>query len=82
MLANDMKKGQLGTMRGTGWRFEIADNKKGVIRMATVDGAYKEMGSIYIHDIESLDNADGTTGQIEFTPAQEKQIAAIKGAGY
>ena len=50
MLANDMKKGQMGT-QVNGWKFEIYDNLKGVTRMAKVWGLYTEIGSIYIHDI-------------------------------
>ena len=72
MLANDMKKGQKGVLK-SGWRFEIADNKKGIIRMATVWGDYTEMGSIYIDDIEHL-WVDEVSEPIEFTPAQQKQV--------
>ena len=81
MLANDMKKGQMGTQVG-GRRYEIADNLKGVTRMAKVWGAYTEIGSIYIHDIATLDMPDGSIEKIEFSPAQTKQIARIKSAGF
>ena len=81
MLANDMKKGQLGT-QVNGWRFEIYDNLKGVTRMAKVWGLYTEIGSIYIHDIASLEMPDGSTERIEFSPAQVKAIARIKSAGF
>ena len=81
MLANDMKKGQRGT-QVNGWSFEIADNLKGVTRMAKVWGLYAEIGSIYIHEIATLDMPDGSTERIEFTPRQSKQIAFIKAAGF
>jgi hypothetical protein len=81
MLANDMKKGQMGT-QVNGWKFEIADNLKGVTRMAKVWGLYTEIGNIYIHNIASLDMPDGSTEKIEFSPAQVKQIGRIKLAGF
>ena len=76
MLQNDMKKGQLGVLRN-GWRFRIEDNKKGNIRMATVYGFATEMGSIYTHDIESLE-VDGRSELLEQTPAQKKNSARIQ----
>ena len=86
MLANDMRKGQLGTTTD-GIKFRIEDNKKGMIRMATVScvdiygstvGLFDEMGSIYVYDIETLIMEDGSSEPIEFTPKQIKQIASIK----
>jgi hypothetical protein len=89
MLANDMKKGQTGTLRDTGWAFKIEDNKKGVIRTATVYGLYTEIGSIYIHDIETVNTVQalsgfltGETEALEYSPQQTKQIANIKRAGF
>ena len=79
MLANDMKKGQLGTLHN-GWNFKIEDNKKGVIRMCTVYGAYTEMGSVYIHDMNTLTMPDGSVEKIEFSDRQQKQIDKIKTA--
>ena len=81
MLANDMKKGQLGkTTHGV--KFRIEDNKKGMIRLATVYGStvglFIVLRSIYVHDIETLIMQDGSTEPIEFTPKQIKQIASIK----
>ena len=68
MLQNDMKKGQMGVLKN-GWRFRIEDNKKGNIRLATVYGFATEMGSIYTHDIDSLE-VDGRSEPLEQTPAQ------------
>ena len=81
MLANSMRKGQTGTQIN-GWDFEIADNLKGVIRLALVHGFVSEIGSIYIHDIATLDMPDGTTERIEFSPTQAKKIALIKAVGF
>jgi len=74
MLVNEMKKGQRGIMKGTGWEFEIQDNKKGIIRMALVHGIYSEIGSIYVDDIRALIGPDGEQMKPEFTPAQVKNI--------
>ena len=77
MLQNDMKKGQMGVLKN-GWRFRIEDNKKGNVRLATVYGDYlTEMGSIYTHDIASLE-VDGKSEPLEQTPAQAKQSAKIQ----
>jgi len=76
MLQNDMKKGQTGTLKD-GVRFQIEDNKKGNIRMATVYassmGLFDEMGSIYTSEIATVDMLDGTTQRLEQTPKQAKQ---------
>ena len=77
MLANDMKKGQTGVLFTTGWKFRIEDNKKGNIRLATVWGFDTEMGSIYIHDIDSVDLPDGTTEPIELSKDQQKKADLI-----
>jgi hypothetical protein len=49
---NDIKKGTIGYLKDTGWKFEMVDNKKGNIRMAKVFGLCTEIGSIYSHDID------------------------------
>jgi len=74
MLANDMKKGQTGR-QVNGWKFEIMDNRRGNIRLAKVYGNYTEIGSIYVHDIDTVDMPDGSTEKVEFTPAQAKKVA-------
>lgn len=65
MNTNELKKGDLIRLRN-GWIAEIADNKKGNIRMAKVYGHYTETGSVYAHDIEvklTLTNGDAETGR-------------------
>lgn len=77
MLANDIKAGRVGYLTN-GWRFTMADNMRGVVRVATVEGFYTETGSIYMHDIDYIINDEGNPEQVEFTAGQRKQIAKIK----
>lgn len=70
MKTNELRKGDMVRLRN-GWTAEIADNRKGNIRMATVFGAFTEMGSIYAHDIVQYITADRRV-MIEHTPAQKK----------
>ena len=81
MLANDIKKGNTGTLIN-GWEFRIEDNNKGLIRMATVYGFYTEMSSIYMHNIASVNMPNGNIEKIEFTADQQKKINNIKMAGF
>ena len=81
MLANDMKKGTIVRLRYTGWRATIADNAKGLIRMADVEGWEREMGSIYVHDIAYVETADGPE-PVELTKAQARQDATIRAFGF
>ena len=81
MLANDMRKGTVVRLRHTGWRATIMDNKKGLIRLADVEGLYREIGSIYVHDIAYVETDQGPV-KLDFTPAQAKQITFIKAAGF
>jgi hypothetical protein len=53
MKTNDLKKGAYVRLRN-GWYAQIADNKRGNIRMATVYGLYTETGSVYAHDIAEV----------------------------
>ena len=48
---NDLKKGTQ-IMLKSGWAAVLYDNKKGNTRLAEVDGIFKEIGSIYSHDID------------------------------
>jgi len=51
MKTNDLKKGRMIRL-ANGWFAIMADNQRGNIRMADVDGMYRETGSVYAHDIE------------------------------
>lgn len=53
MQSNQIKKGDLLLLKN-GWKAVMFDNKKGNIRMAEVDGLYKEIGSIYVWDIDCV----------------------------
>ena len=77
MLANDMRKGQMGTLKDTRWRFRIEDNLRGMTRLATVWGLFTEMGSIYVHDIAYLDGPNGPE-PLDLTPEQQKKASKIK----
>ena len=50
MKTNDIKKGMVVELNN-GWFGIMADNMKGNTRMVDVDGMYREMGSVYSHDI-------------------------------
>ena len=50
MKTNDIKKGMVVELRN-GWYGIMADNMKGNTRMVDVDGLYREIGSVYSHDI-------------------------------
>lgn len=86
---NDLKKG-MWVLLAIGWLAQIADNKKGNIRMATVYGLYTEMGSIYAWDIvakladDTRPEAPGwvKVANIELTPKQVKDRDRIKAAGW
>lgn len=54
---NKLKKGTRIVLRN-GWEAVLEDNKRGSIRMATVEGFYTEMGSIYAHDIAGYKDGD------------------------
>jgi hypothetical protein len=81
MLANDMRKGTVVRLRSTGWRATIMDNAKGLVRLADVEGLYRETGSIYVHDIAYAETPSGPE-QVELTHAQAKKDALIRAAGF
>jgi hypothetical protein len=54
---NALKKGTRVVLRN-GWQAVLEDNKRGAIRMATVEGFYTEMGSIYANDIAGYKEGD------------------------
>ncbi len=72
MLANDMKKGTQIVML-SGELGTIMDNRKGMIRVAEVEGVFTDMGSIYIDDIDLVLTDDGWE-KIEFNQSQQKRI--------
>jgi len=72
MKTNDLKKGARVLLRN-GWYATVADNAKGNIRMCDVEGLYREIGSVYSHDIVRA-QAPGSAlfEDVEHTPAQLK----------
>ena len=58
MLANDIKKG-MRVLLANGWEGTMYDNAKGNIRMVDVEGTFREIGSVYIHDILWVKVGDG-----------------------
>jgi hypothetical protein len=68
MKTNDIRKGMRFRLRN-GWDADMADNKKGNIRMAKVYGTFTEIGSVYAHDIVSVRTETGWL-PVEHTPAQ------------
>jgi len=79
MKTNDLKKGARILLRN-GWYGTIADNARGNIRMATVEGVYTETGSVYAHDIVKA-QAPGSKlfEDVEHTPAQLKLREQVEG---
>lgn len=84
VYANDLRKGDVVFLRN-GWRATIADNRKGITRMAEVFGYETETGSIYAHDISSMlaqgEDAFRPHIEVRLTPAQRKQADRIRAAG-
>lgn len=76
MFTNDLKKGTRILLRN-GWYATLEDNKKGNIRMATVEGIYTEMGSIYAHDIKSA-LVNGAWVTVELTDKQKKSDTVVR----
>ena len=50
MKTNDIKKGMVVELNN-GWFGIMADNMRGNTRMVDVNGLYREIGSVYSHDI-------------------------------
>jgi len=73
---NSIKKG-MRVILANGWRATIEDNKKGNIRLATVEGYYTEMGSIYAWDIEWAYTEEGLM-RVALTDAQKKAREKIQ----
>ena len=81
MEANSLKKGMRVQLR-CGWYGTMADNKKGNIRTATVEGIYTEMGSIYAKDIARVQLANGTWEVVTLSDAQQKSSRMISALGF
>ena len=75
MTTNEIKKGMRIALR-CGWYGTMMDNLKGNTRLAEVEGIYKEMGSVYAHDIVSA-MVGGKWVTVEHTERQKKLRAMV-----
>ena len=81
MKTNDIKKGMVVELNN-GWFGVMADNMRGNTRMVDVDGMYREIGSVYSHDIVKVfptkvrlgDNIDVYKGADNYGQANVKGI--------
>ena len=65
----DINKNDTVLLRDTGWKAVIMDGYKNrQIRLAEVDGFFKEIGSIYASDIHSV-YRDGTWKPVTYMEA-------------
>lgn len=74
MKTNDLRKGDRVLLRN-GWYATVMDNKKGNIRLCEVEGRYRDIGSVYAHDIVRCVSENSN---IEHTPAQLKLKATLE----
>ena len=77
---NDIKKGTRIKL-ANGWFATMEDNKKGNIRMATVEGFSSDTGSVYSHNIVSA-LVDGEWVAVEHTPAQNRLRQQVSALGF
>jgi hypothetical protein len=80
MKTNDIKKG-MRIKLANGWYGTMMDNKRGNIRLAEVEGIHKEIGSIYAHDIISVEQPDGVWHVVEHTKQQKQTADAVSNLG-
>lgn len=80
MTTNDIKSGMRFKL-ANGWYGTMKDNKRGNIRLAEVEGLYTEIGSIYAHDIISVEKPDGIWHTIELTKSQVQTARAVAELG-
>ncbi len=83
MQANDIKKGMQITTK-SGFNGTMEDNKKGITRLIKVDGLCgPELGSEYIFKLRRVFNPETEKWEeVELSPAQQKQAALIRAAGF
>ena len=69
MKTDDIKKGRRVQMRN-GWEGTLVDTRKGDTRRVEVEGDYREIGSVYAHDIMYVMDATGDWILVDHTPDQ------------
>lgn len=79
IATNELRKGARIKLRN-GWYATIADNARGNIRMATVEGFETETGSVYAHDIAAA-HVNGEWLPIAYTKPQLKLRAQVSALG-
>lgn len=80
LKTNDLKKGARVRL-SCGWYATLADNTRGDVRSATVEGHVTETGGIYAHDIVEAEVA-GYWIPVKHTPSQEKMRERVLLFGY
>ena len=73
MKTNDIKKGMVVELNN-GWLGIMADNMKGNTRMVDVDGMYREIGSVYSHDIIKAWDTKLELGSLLKTPCMHSDL--------
>ena len=79
MTTNEIKKGMRFKL-ANGWWATMMDNKRGNIRMAEVEGLYKEIGSVYAHDSISCET-EGVLHTIALTDQQKAHAQTVQQLG-
>ena len=69
MRMDDIKKGRRVQLRN-GWEGTMVDSRKGDTRRVEVEGDYREIGSVYAHDIACVMDATGDWVLVKHTPEQ------------
>lgn len=80
MKTNDIKKG-MRVQLTNGWYGTMKDNARGNTRMVEVDGFFKEIGSVYAHDIAVVLTASGWV-PVYHTDAQMNLRNRVKAIGF
>jgi len=78
---NDIKKGQRIQQRN-GWYGTMFDSKKGNIRTVEGEGDFKEIGSVYAHEIVRAQDDQGVWHTVEHTQAQLKLKSKLRAMGW
>jgi hypothetical protein len=69
ITTNELKKGTRVKL-SNGWKATLEDSKRSNIRLATVEGIFTEIGSIYAHDINLAILPNGEIAKVQLTPQQ------------
>jgi len=81
MKTNDIKKG-MRIKLACGWYGTMFDNMKGNTRLVDVEGDFREIGSVYSHDIVAVKIDEMWDFNIEYTPDQLKLKHSVEAMGW